>query len=100
MTTSPRKTVRASDVVTLNSIGLSLHDISRRLKCHHTTVAHKLKTLGIAPADTRRSFMSDIWEELTPSQRKHLVSKLGPSVSIKELIKSLIIKDYLDNQNK
>ncbi len=83
-----------ADVIALNSVGISLAGISKRLKCHHTTVTARLTALGIPTADTRRSFMEDIFDDLTPKQREWLVNQLGPTRSIKNFVKSLIINEY------
>lgn len=91
--------VSDNDIVALNSVGLSLKSIAQRLQCHHTTVTARLKALGINPADTRRSFMEDIYSELTEPQRAWLVERLGPAHSVKDFVKSLIVNQYL-NRNQ
>ena len=89
------KKVNDTDVIALNSVGISLAGIAKRLNCHHTTVTSRLGSLGVSPADTRRSFMEDIFDGLSPKQQKWLINQLGPSYSIKDFVKSLIIREYI-----
>ena len=89
------KKIKDSEIIALNSVGISLAGIAKRLNCHHTTVTSRLETLGIPPADTRRSFMEDIYDKLPPAQQAWLVSQLGPSHSVKDFVKSLIIREYV-----
>ena len=89
------KKVSDSEVIALNSVGISLAGIAKRLNCHHTTVTSRLSTLGVPPADTRRSFMEDIYDGLSPKQQVWLTAQLGPSHSVKDFVRSLIIKEYV-----
>lgn len=82
-------------IIELNSIGLSLSGIGQRLDVHHTTVSGRLKANGVAPFDTRRAFMEDIYESLTPAQQEWLTAQLGPDYSVKDFVRSLLIKAYL-----
>jgi hypothetical protein len=88
-----------ADIVRLNSVGLSLGAIASALDCHPTTITLRLKALGIEPADTRRSFMEDIYMGLTPSQQKWLASQLGPHVSIKDFIKNMLVERFIIGEN-
>ena len=89
------KKVKDSEVIALNSVGISLAGIAKRLNCHHTTVTSRLDALGVSPADTRRSFMEDIYDSLSPKQQEWLINQLSPSHSVKDFVKSLIIKDFV-----
>jgi hypothetical protein len=89
------KKINDSEVIALNSVGISLAGIARRLNCHHTTVTARLGNLSVPPADTRRSFMEDIYDSLSPRQQVWLTSQLGPSHPVKDFVKSLIIKEYV-----
>lgn len=91
------KKLNDADVIGLNSVGISLAGIAKRLQCHHTTVTARLTALGVSPADTRRSFMEDIYETMTPKQREWLIARLGPTHSVKDYVKALIIKDYMND---
>jgi hypothetical protein len=95
----PAKKVNDRDIITLNSVGISLSGIGKRLDCHHTTVKGRLKVLNIDPADTRRSFMEDIYDGLSPNQREWLAGKLGPSTSIKDFVEGLIVNKYVEEKN-
>lgn len=83
-------------IVALNNVGLSLAGIAEKLKVHHTTVMYRLRALGIQPADTRRSFMEDVYESLTPSQQQWLVEQLGPGYSVKDFVRSLIVREFMN----
>lgn len=89
------KKVNDNAVIALNSVGISLAGIAKRLNCHHTTVTSRLNALSVPPADTRRSFMEDIYDSLSPRQQEWLTNQLGPSHSVKDFVKSLIIKEYV-----
>lgn len=91
-----QRKVNDSDIVNLNSVGISLGSIAKRLGCHHTTVTHRLKVLGIEPADTRRAFMEEIYDGLSEKQREWLIEQLGPRNAVKEFIESLIIRAWMD----
>lgn len=85
-----------ADIIRLNSVGLSLGTIARVLDCHPSTVTLRLNSLGVPPADTRRSFMEDIFVSLSVEQQEWLADHLVSGMTIKEFVKSLIIKAYQD----
>lgn len=84
-------------IVELNSIGLSLTTIADQLGVHHTTITYRLKVLGIPPADTRRAFMEDIYETLTPAQQTWLINQMGPAYPVKDFVRSLLIKEFINH---
>lgn len=83
-----------ADIIRLNSVGLSLGTIARVLDCHPSTVTLRLNSLGVPPADTRRSFMEDIFVSLSVEHQEWLADQLVSGMTIKEFVKSLIIKAY------
>jgi hypothetical protein len=83
-----------TDLIRLNSVGLSLATIANLLGCHHTTVTQRLKALNIPPADTRRAFMEDVANKLSPAQMDWLADQLGPHLSIKDFVTNLLAKEY------
>lgn len=89
-----RKTTDA-DVIRLNSLGLSLATIAKTLGCHPTTITARLYSLKIQPADTRRSFMEDVVKSLSNEQQNWLADQLGSSISIRDYVRSLIVKAYI-----
>lgn len=91
----PNRKATDSQIIELNSLGLSLATIGRTLGCHPTTVTLRLKALNIEPADTRRTFMEEIILSLSMKQRGELLAKLGPHLSIKDYIKNLVAKDNI-----
>lgn len=102
MAPQPNSSGRKADdlqIIGLNSVGLSLSRISRDLGIHHTTVTHRLKTLNIPPADTRRAFMEDIFDGLSLPQQEWLLSQLGSSYTIKDMVKSLLVKEFVHRHN-
>jgi len=95
MVSTYQKKSSDEDIVNLNNVGLSLTGIAKRLDLHHTTVTYRLKTLGIQPADTRRAFMEDIYESLSGPQQGWLIDQLSPGYSVKDFVRSLLIRDYM-----
>jgi hypothetical protein len=83
------------EVLRLNSLGYSLHFISRNQNCHPTTVTNRLNANGVEPVDTRRSLMEDVYKRIPPPLIGKLSNKLGPHYTIKDHITNLLIKDLL-----
>lgn len=83
-------------IIQLNNVGLSLQGIGERLGVHHTTITYRLKALGIAPADTRRAFMEDIFNALSPAQQEWLIDQLEPGYAVKDFVRSLLIKEFIN----
>ncbi len=98
MSTKLRTNRKASDadIITLNSVGLSLNSVGHALGVHPTSVTIRLKALNIPPADTRRAFMEDIFFALTPQQQEFLANQVAGTKTIKEYVKELIIAHYND----
>jgi hypothetical protein len=88
------------DIVRLNSVGLSLGKIANTLQCHPTTITLRLRAMGIQPADTRRAFMESIYQSLTPRQREWLEDQLGPTHTIKDLVRDLLVTKFIADQSK
>lgn len=83
------------EIIRLNSVGLSLSSIAEKLNCHPTTITLRLKALKINPADTRRTFMEDVYNSMGQSQQDWLIDQLGPHTSIKQYVGNLLTKAYL-----
>lgn len=97
MTKSPNRPNRKAsddDLIRLNTIGLPLRAIGSRLNCHHSTVKSRLDSLGIKPADTRRSFMEDIYNNLPPLIREWLPEQIGDEETIRDFVHDLILEQY------
>lgn len=88
------------DIIRLNSVGLSLSTIAELLDCHPTTITLRLKALKIAPADTRRTFMEDVFKTLSNQQQEWLADQLGPHISIKDYVRNLLVKEFLNKSNR
>jgi hypothetical protein len=91
----PNRKASDADIIRLNSLGHSLGYIAKELNVHPTTITLRLDNLGIKPADTRRTFMESILENLTPAQTEILVSQLGPHLSIKDYVQNLLVKECI-----
>lgn len=91
----PNRKGSNEEIIRLNSVGLSLSTIAEIIGCHPTTVTLRLKSLGVEPADTRRTFMEDIVTTLSNDQQEWLVTQLGPSLPIKDFVKNLLVEKYL-----
>lgn len=82
----------------LNNLGLSLQTIANTLGCHPTTVTQRLKSLSTPVADTRRSFMEDVYNTLTEDQRQFVADQVGETTTIKQYVRQLIISAYLKSK--
>ena len=95
-----KKTIPDSELIRLNSLGFSLATIGSTLGCHPTTVTLRLKDLGVAAADTRRTFMEDVLINLPDTQLEWVENQLGPHYSIKDYVRTLITNAYLKDKNE
>lgn len=88
-------------IVRLNSVGLGLSHIGDKLAIHKSTVKARLNALGIAPADTRRTFMQDVFETLPTKFQDRLMDHLGGGMPIGAFVRKLIIDYFIaqDAQN-
>lgn len=91
----PNRKATDADIIRLNSVGLSLGTIAQILGVHPTTVTLRLKSLGVPPADTRRTFMEDVFKTLTNDQQEWLADQLGPQISIKDFVSNTLQKAYV-----
>lgn len=94
----PNRKASDEDILRLNSCGLSLQTIGNLTGVHPTSVTARLKSRGVAPADTRRSFMEMIFRELNPSQQDWLCDELNKNVPVREYITNLIKEKYEQSQ--
>lgn len=89
-----------ADILRLNSVGLSLGTIAAQLGTHPTTITIRLRSLKVPPADTRRTFMEDVFKTLSTAEQEWLADQLGPSISIKSYVSNLLKKEYMRAQNQ
>ena len=97
MSTAYRVNRKATDgdIIRLNSVGLSLATIARLLGCHPTTVTLRLKSLGVEPSDTRRTFMEDVFVQLETDQQEWLADLLETkNISIKAYVLRLLVEAH------
>lgn len=101
MATVNRANRKASDadIIRMNSVGLSLKSIARAFSCHPTTITQRLHALNVAPADTRRTFMEDVFLTLSPAQQEWLADQLGPHITVKDYVRNLLVKEFLHKTN-
>lgn len=89
-----------ADVLRLNSVGLSLATVAKIIGCHPTTVTLRLKSLGVEPADTRRTFMEDVFVQLDLPTQEWLADHLRDNnISVKTYVRRLIQQAH-QNQGK
>lgn len=103
MSTVYRSNRKASDedVVRLNSVGLSLATIAKLIGCHPTTVTLRLKSLGVEPADTRRTFMEDVFVRLKPDTQEWLADALrDQNINVKTFVRRLLEDAYKASKNQ
>lgn len=98
MSSIPRSNRKASDedIIRYNSLGLSGSTIGKLLGVHPTSITVRLKSLGIDPSDTRRSFMEDVYASLTEAQQKWLAAQLGPRYPVKEFVKDILVREFIN----
>lgn len=88
-------------ITRLNSVGLSLSTIAEILDCHPTTVTLRLRSLGVPPADTRRTFMEDVFRTLTSEQQEWLADYIEANKQdLRTFVKNLIVNKFTLNQGK
>lgn len=93
--------IEDTDLIRLNSMGLSLRNIAGVLNCHHTTVTQRLQALGVTPYDTRRSFMDQVIKRISANQADWIADQLGPHFNITDFVTNLLVQEYIrSNQNK
>ena len=95
----PNRKTEDADLIKLNSIGFSLATIAKKLGCHPTTVTIRLKALDVSPADTRRTFMEDIFTTLSSNQQDWVASQLSETFSIKDFVRQLILDKYTNRSH-
>ncbi|AXH72010.1 MAG: sigma-70 protein [Podoviridae sp. ctda_1] len=90
----PNRKATDAEIIRLNNCGLSLQTIGKMLGIHPSTVTIRLRSLGIEPADTRRSFMEDIFRALPNSEREWLSDQLNQGVDVKTYVLTLLRHRY------
>ncbi len=86
-------------LIKMNSLGYSLSSIAAELDVHITTISSRLEKLGIKPADTRRTFMEDVYLGLPKDQLEWLADQIGPHQSIKDYVKNVITTEFLKTRS-
>lgn len=84
-----------TEIRKLNNLGMGLKAIGRRVGCHPSTVKIKLQEMGIEPVDTRRNFMEDVYNSLTPEEAEWLADNLyNLQIPVKEFVTRVIREAY------
>ena len=93
MSTANRPTRKASDadIVRMNKLGISLATIADKHSCHPTSITLRLKSLNIAPTDTRRSFMESVLKDVPDDVQNWLADQLTDSYTIKDFVQEMIL---------
>ena len=84
------------DIIRLNSVGLSLTTIGEKLGVNGSTITQRLKAMNVQPADTRRSFMEDIYETMPRDQQAWLEGQVAPYSSVKDYVRHLLTREFLN----
>lgn len=95
----PNRKATDHELLQQNALGRSLQGVGDIFSLHPTSVSARLRNLGVAPADTRRSFMDEVLAGLTPDQLSWLSQQVSPEKNIKSLVRELIRDRYI-TQNK
>lgn len=91
----PNRKASDADLIRLNSVGLSLCTVAKIVGCHPTTVTLRLRGVGVEPADTRRTFMEDVFVRLDPVQQEWLADHLrDKDINVKTFVYRLIQQAY------
>lgn len=90
----PGARVPDETLIKLNDLGLSLKRIGEITGYHFTTIHVRFRELGIIPTDTRRAFMDEVYQKLTPAQREWLAEEINLGQPIGSFIRMLIIEKY------
>lgn len=98
MANRPNKKASDEDLLRHNRLGRSLQWIGEALGLHPTSVSSRLRSLGVAPVDTRRSFMDDILAGMSPEQMAWLDRQLSTELPIKSYVRHLIRQAYIDSK--
>lgn len=67
-------------------MGMSLSAIAYKYDVATSSIAQRLRQLGIPPADTRRAFMDFVLSNLTPEIFAWVRSTVSPDYPIRQLI--------------
>jgi hypothetical protein len=94
-----RRKATDEEIVSLNSLGLSLRAIAKIVDLHYTTVAKRLTDLGVPLADTRRSFMDNVVDRLTIDERQWIIDRLGPANSIQNLFVAMVKERFVQDRS-
>lgn len=90
----PGRKASDDDIVRMNSVGLSLGTIANIIGCHPTSVTLRLRKLKVPPADTRRTFMEDIFVTLPADHQEWLADHLAKGSNIKDFVRELLVAEY------
>lgn len=82
----PGKKAPTKGVIQDNAMGMSLSAIAFKYDVTPTSIAQRLRQLGIQPADTRRAFMDFVLSRLSPETFAWVRLQVGPDYHIKDLI--------------
>lgn len=90
----PNRKATDAEIIRLNNCGLSLQTIGKMLSIHPSTVTIRLRSLGLEPADTRRSFMEDVFRALPNHEREWLSDQLNQGIDVKTYVLTLLRSRY------
>jgi hypothetical protein len=84
-----------TEILKLNLVGLGLQAIGEIVGCHEATVSVKLKEMGVAPNDTRRNFMGEVYNCLPEEVQEWLADTLYTSKTpVKDFVIKLLIEQH------
>jgi hypothetical protein len=87
--------VQDADIRRLNHLGFGLKAIAEHLGCHPATIKQRLQAMNTETTDTRRSFMEQVFNRLTPDQQEWLSHNLyNTGLNVKDFIVGLIQEAY------
>lgn len=87
----PGRKAPTQEVLLDNAMGMSLGAIAYKYDVAPSSIAQRLRQLGIAPADTRRAFMDFVLSSLSPEIFAWVRTQVSADYPIRQLVVDAII---------
>lgn len=94
------KKAPTQEILLDNAMGMSLSAIAYKYDVAPSSVAQRLRQLGVAPADTRRAFMDFVLSNLSPEIFAWIRSQVQPDYPIRKLIVDAIQALHRERTNE
>lgn len=98
-TNSVGRRAPTAEVIKDNAMGMSLGEIAYRYGVRPSSIAQRLKQLGIQPSDTRRSFMDFVLSKLPTEVLDWVRLTVNDQYPIRSLVVDAIIALHREKTN-